>query len=269
MTKKPIWMRGECRVFKKKTFVWAESPRRMSMMKMFAILMVLVSSTACMEGLPSEETPPDAAIPPTQPDACPTPVVADANVVNSADADVVPVPDAMTPVPDAAVPLPVDAAVPSPDATPVAPDATPASPDATPEGPCGVCAVDSDCNDSRDWTSDSCSSGTCHYELTGCGGMEEEIPAVAASCSFWGGFGTGEPAPPLGSFVPAWLATGPSGGSWKGAPDGACSVICYDAVGNRVAINIRTQYVGATGEFLQTQYNGVMKGTFDGLHLEW
>ena len=83
--------------------------------KLFAILILM--SAGCMEGLPLEETP-DAAVP-TSVDATPVTPTPDATIVNPADADVVPVPDAM--VPDAPVPPPVDAGV--PDACPPLPAA--------------------------------------------------------------------------------------------------------------------------------------------------
>lgn len=95
---------------------------------LFVIAMTLMfSNVACIKdgALPPEV--PDAAVPLTQPDACPTPVV---------DATVTPTVDAMVPVVDASAPMP-DATVPVPDATPPAPDAAPVSPDASvPDAAC-------------------------------------------------------------------------------------------------------------------------------------
>lgn len=249
-------------------------------MKTIPFLMLMVVGCFPMEDLPflPDAEPPTEevdATPPAEPDAT-VPVVSDADTPDATapevdatpaepDATAPEVPDAGTPECDATVPVPPDAApVPPPDAAPVPPDATPATPDAT--CPCGSA---SDCSDGYSWTSDTCAAGTCGHTLTDCGGMQVRPSESAVTCMFWAGFGSAEPAPSLGSFVPEGLATGPAGGLWKAAPASACSVICYSSGGNRVALDIQTEWSGATSSLAHAQYDGVTKGTFDGLHLEW
>lgn len=234
------------------------------MKKMILMFAVMTSVTGCffpMEDLPLED---DAESPTVKPDAAPAPspdatptVEVDAEPIETPDATAPEVPDAGTPECDASVPVPPDAApVPPPDAAPAIPDAA---------CPCGDAG---DCSDSYSWTSDACAAGTCAYMLTDCGGMQVRPSESAVTCMFWGGFGTSEPAPSLGSFAPEGLATGPAGGLWKAAPASACSVICYSSGGNRVALDIQTEWSGATSSLTHAQYDGVTKGTFDGLHME-
>ncbi len=259
----------------------------------FMTLALVFASTACIEDgpLPEEETP-DAAVPTSTDasemvDATPVTPTPDATVVNPADADVVPVPDAM--VPDAPVPPPVDASAPTPDAMPDAapvpppvdagipdasaptpdamlatPDAAPVLPDAcTPPPP--ACVTDSDCNDGFSWTGDACSSGNCVHWATDCGGMQVRPAADSATCEFWAGFGVPEPALSLGLFSASGLPTGPSGGSWKAAPAHACSVICYNPGLGVSTIDIQIEWNGLT---LQHQeITGLKKGTWDGRNL--
>lgn len=232
------------------------------------ILFLMLMAVGCfpMEDLPllPDAEPPTEevdATPPAEPDAT-VPVVPDADTPDATapEVDATPAePDAGTPECDAAVPLPPDAApVPPPDATPVTPDAG-----------CPACASDADCSDGYSWTNDFCVSGACGHNLSDCGGMQVRPSESAVTCMFWAGFGSAEPAPSLGSFVPEGLATGPAGGLWKAAPASACSVICYSSGGNRVALDIQTEWSGATSSLAHAQYDGVTKGTFDGLHLEW
>ena len=270
------------------------------MKKMMYLVCLVGMATGClMEDMPLEPLEPDATLPTDEPDAttpveesdatvlvtpdaatttpeCDAALSPDAMVPEHPDSGVTPVPDATVPVtpdasvPDAAPPVVPDASVPdasvSDAAPPVAPDATsPPPPDAT----CPACDSDTDCSDGYSWTSDSCSGGACVYVLTDCGGMQIRPSESALNCVFWGGFGSAEPAPALGSFVPGGLAVGSAGGLWKAAPVSACSAICYSSGGNRVSLDLQTEWSGATGTLLHAQYDGVSKGTFDGLHLEW
>ena len=263
------------------------------------LIMFMMCSGCLMEDLPLPPVAPDAEMPTDEPDAttpveepdATVPVMPDADTPDAAmttpefdaalspDAAVPESPDSgVTPVPDASVPVTPDASVPDasppvvpdasmPDASPpVVPDATPPpSPDAT----CPACDSDTDCSDGYSWTSDSCSGGACVYVLTDCGGMQIRPSESAVTCMFWAGFGSTEPAPALGSFVPESLATGPEGGLWKAAPVSACSVICYSSGGNRVDLDLQTEWSGATGTLFHAVYGGVTKGTFDGLNMEW
>jgi len=105
--------------------------------------------------------------------------------------------------------------------------------------------------------------------LNDCGGMQIRPSESAVTCTFWAGFGSSEPAPLLGSFPSESLAPGSAGGLWKSAPAGACSVICYSSGGNRVVLDLQIEWSGTTNTLLNAVYDGVKKGTFDGLNLEW
>ncbi len=181
---------------------------------------------ACIEdGAPLEETPPDATPPTTEPDASPT------------------TPDAPPPATDAGVDCPPDAPPPPP-----------------------PCTCDDDCDDDRSWTGDACNpNGACVHWVTDCGGMQVRPATNAATCEFWAGFGTPEPAPSLGLFSASGLPTGPSGGNWKAAPPHACSVICYNAGLSEAVIDIQIEWNGLT--FQHQQITGLKKGTWDGKNL--
>lgn len=125
------------------------------------------------------------------------------------------------------------------------------------------------CSDGFGWTSDTCAAGECVSVLTDCGGMQVRLPASAVTCGFWGGFGSAEPAPSLGSFAPSALPVGAAGGNWKEAPEHSCSAICYDASGARVQFDLQTEWDGASDQLAHASWGGVTKGTFDGLNLEW
>lgn len=250
-------------------------------MKTMMMFLVFTMSGCLMEDLPLPALEPDAEPPTEEVDATPPVVEPDATVSVAPDADT-PECDGSLPLPpDATVPVVPDAGTPECDATPETPDAAPPlppdaapvpPPDATPVTPdagCPACDDAGDCSDGFAWTSDSCAAGTCAYVLTDCGGMQIRPSESAVTCMFWGGFGTSEPAPALGSFVPEGLDVGPAGGLWKAAPASACSAICYSSGGNRVALDLQTEWSGATSSLVHAQYNGVTKGTFDGLNLEY
>lgn len=217
------------------------------MTKIMIMLFVLCGTMmACIEdgALPPEGSP-DAAPPTDEPDACP---------VTPSDASM---PDAAPVSPDATT---------TPDATPVLPDAS--TPDACPTSDApSQCTCDDDCNDSRSWTGDACSNGTCVHWVTDCGGMQVRPATDAATCEFWAGFGVPEPAPSLGLFSVSGLLTGPSGGSWKTAPLHACSVICYNPGLGEATSDIQIEWNGLT--FQHQEITGLKKGTWDGQNLRY
>ena len=241
-------------------------------MKLMFLTVVLANvNTACVEDGPLPETP-DADLTPIVPDA----VMADTDATPAAPDATLVVPDATTPGVDATL-IPPDATAVIPDAAPIIPDAAPIYPDATPSVDATVCAADAapacssnhDCDDGFNWTDDWCVSGGCAHSARDCGGMQLHPPTAAALCSFWAGFGIPEPAPLMGSFPPNSLPEVVAGNGWRAAPEHACSIICYNPAGVRVPFDLRAEWNGSTNGLQHQEFAGLLKGTFDGLHLEY